>query len=85
MSNYTMVDLRMDYKKDTGNHTLFDYRSSKEYVQYLEEELIKYRDFKKKQDEMFAFFKKIESGSGISDAIFKMQPLSPEIKLTEEQ
>lgn len=53
MSNYTMVDLRMDYKKDTGNTFVQYFDDTKcedvvDYIQYLERELIEYRDQDKK-------------------------------------
>lgn len=45
MQNYTRLDLRMDYKKDTGDGVdINNYPPTKSYIQYLEENLIKYRN-----------------------------------------
>lgn len=43
MQNYTRFDLKMDYKRDTENRDDINLHPS-DYVQYLEEQVIKYRN-----------------------------------------
>ena len=76
MSNYTIVDLRMDYKKDTGKRVdeSYGFGYSKDYVEYLENELIEYRD---------KWVKFLEFCQHADQELNNLG--SMEIKLTEEQ